>query len=77
MPILDEEPFPQFNVQGPALFYIGSPAPDGAHTIHRIDIEPGIPQDPRNRALCRALLRHALALLDATEPTSPTGRAAH
>lgn len=30
--------------------------------------------DPRERAICRALLQHALTLLDATEPTSTTGR---
>ncbi len=49
----------------PALYYASSEAGDGTHTVVRVDKLP--PEDPRERALCRALLTHALALLDQTE----------
>lgn len=51
--------------RGPGLYYAGSEQPDGTSTVTRIDRQP--PEDPRERALCRALLTHALALLDETE----------
>lgn len=54
----------------PALTYHGSENLDGTHTIHPVD--RSVPEDPRERAICRALLQHALALLDASEPTSTT-----
>lgn len=51
---------------GPRLEYVGSPTPDGAVlTTYAIDRTPV--DDPRERAICRALLVHALALLDAQE----------
>lgn len=55
---------------GPALFYTTTQHHDGTQTVQRVDLAP--PDDPRERAICRALLRHALVLLDATEPTRPT-----
>jgi hypothetical protein len=55
----------------PALFFHGSEQLDGTHTVHPIDRLA--PEDPRERAICRALLQHAIALLDATEPTNPNG----
>ncbi|MFD1656960.1 hypothetical protein ACFSL4_01595 [Streptomyces caeni] len=49
---------------GPALLFIG--ADDGlVHTIHLVDRVPV--RDPRDRALCRALLQHALTLVDQAE----------
>ncbi|MYY79715.1 MULTISPECIES: hypothetical protein [unclassified Streptomyces] len=32
-------------------------------------------EDPRERAICRALLQHALDLLDRSEPTRPVNAA--
>jgi len=57
---------------GPALAYIesGDTDAEGTHTIRLVDRD--VPADPRERALCRALLLHALQLLDASEPTRPT-----
>lgn len=48
---------------GPALLYVHTD--EGSSSF--VDKQP--PDDPRERAICRALLLHALALLDATEPT--------
>ncbi|MGW6566464.1 hypothetical protein [Streptomyces sp. NPDC054975] len=59
---------------GPALIYVGSTDAQDVRLINYAD--RGAIEDPRERALCRALLVHALALLDATEPTSPTGASA-
>ncbi|GHC36861.1 MULTISPECIES: hypothetical protein [Streptomyces rochei group] len=50
---------------GPALVYISSPALNGTHAIARVDLNAV--ETPRERALCRALLHHALALLDDAE----------
>lgn len=55
---------------GPALQYTSSLHDNGTQSVQRIDLEP--PNDPRERAICRALLHHALALLDASEPTRRT-----
>lgn len=53
---------------GPALTYVGAPH-EGTATAFRVDMRA--PDDARERAICRALLHHALALLDASEPTRP------
>lgn len=47
---------------GPTLLYVHTD--EGSSTF--VDKQP--PDDPRERAICRALLLHALALLDETEP---------
>lgn len=52
-------------MRGPALTYIGAPH-EGTQTSLRVDMRAL--EDPRERAICRALLHHALALLDASEP---------
>jgi hypothetical protein len=49
--------------RGPALFYASTERGDGTSTVTRIDITAV--DDPRERALCRGLLLHALAVLDA------------
>ena len=54
-------------VTGPALLYTSSVANFGDQIVHHVD--RNVPDDPRERAICRALLNHALALLDASEPT--------
>lgn len=51
--------------RGPALYYASTEASDGTATVTRVDRQP--PEDPRERALCRGLLQHALALLDQAE----------
>jgi hypothetical protein len=51
---------------GPALTYTSSLADTGSQTV--TDIDRGVVTDPRERAICRALLLHALSLLDASEP---------
>ena len=51
---------------GPTLLYVHTDA--GSSTF--VDKQP--PDDPRERAICRALLLHALALLEATEPARGT-----
>ncbi|MFG2412318.1 hypothetical protein [Streptomyces goshikiensis] len=53
----------------PALTYHAAGGPDGTSTDYRIDLTA--PTDLRERAICRALLQHALALLDASEPAQP------
>lgn len=53
-------------VRGPALLYVGCERGDGTSTVNRLDLQAV--EDPRERALCRALLAHALAELDRTEP---------
>lgn len=51
---------------GPTLLYVHTDP--GSSTF--VDKKPL--DDPRERALCRALLLHALALLDETEPARRT-----
>ena len=53
-------------VNGPALFYVSSLNSDDLQRVHRADLET--PTDPRERAIFRAILQHALAILDASEP---------
>lgn len=55
---------------GPAIAYTSSLNLDGTQQITLVDRQAL--DDPRERAVCRALLLHALALLDASEPTRPT-----
>jgi hypothetical protein len=66
-------PIAEFNVSGPALFYLCTQEYDGGQTIRRVDLSAA--EGIRERAICRALLHHALALLDATEPArrAPVG----
>lgn len=66
-------PTDQIAATGPALHYTSSIGNHGSQTVQRIDLDS--PGDPRERAICRALLHHALALLDATEPArrAPVG----
>jgi len=52
---------------GPVLTYTSTLNDDGTQESIHIDRVPVA--DPRERALCRALLLHAIALLDASEPT--------
>jgi hypothetical protein len=52
---------------GPTLLYVHTD--DGTSTF----VDKDVPTDPRERAICRALLLHALALLDASEPARATG----
>ncbi|WP_030764830.1 hypothetical protein [Streptomyces sp. NRRL F-2664] len=52
---------------GPTLVYLST----YGTAITKVDEQA--PADPRERAICRALLQHALALLDASEPTNPNG----
>ena len=59
---------------GPALHYTSSLDDQQTQTVQRIDLNA--PGDPRERAICRALLHHALALLDATEPARKVAVAA-
>lgn len=51
---------------GPHLVYRSARDLNGTRMHYLIDM--AAPEDPRERAICRALLTHALALLDATEP---------
>ncbi|MDX3637795.1 hypothetical protein PV728_48005 [Streptomyces europaeiscabiei] len=55
---------------GPHLVYRSARDLNGTRMHSLIDI--AAPEDPRERAICRALLLHALALLEASEPTRPT-----
>ncbi|MEU5496132.1 hypothetical protein [Streptomyces griseofuscus] len=57
---------------GPALAYTSAPDADGTSHITRIDLEAVT--DPRERAICKALLFHALRLLEASEATSAIRR---
>lgn len=52
---------------GPSLYYASAGQVGGNSTVTAIDRQAV--DDPRERALCRALLLHALAELDRTEPT--------
>jgi len=52
---------------GPGLYYASAQQLSGTATVTAIDRQAV--EDPRERALCRALLLHALAELDRTEPT--------
>lgn len=54
---------------GPALLYTGSVNSQSANAVLVLRVDLDAVADPRERAICRALLQHALALLDATEPT--------
>jgi hypothetical protein len=56
----------------PMLDFVTSQG-DGLNLHTPVDVMS--PTDPRERAICRALLQHALALLDASEPTQPVGSA--
>lgn len=49
---------------GPQLVYVTDVHGD-VRRFQIVDRQP--PEDPRDRAICRALLLHALALLDASE----------
>jgi hypothetical protein len=62
-----------FITTGPALFYVTTQQADATQSVQRIDLD--YTGDPRERAICRALLHHALALLDASEPArrAPSG----
>jgi len=64
-PTTDGPPSPAPPMSGPSLVYSGT-LHQGSQRALRVDL--GSPEDPRERALCRALLHHALALLDASEP---------
>ncbi|WP_405893811.1 hypothetical protein OG272_16125 [Streptomyces sp. NBC_00104] len=57
---------------GPTLAYVSTAetGPDATHRIQLVDLDAL--DDPRERALCRALLLHALALLDDSEPARTT-----
>jgi hypothetical protein len=59
---------------GPQLIYTSYDPRDGTVTL--VPVDRGAVEDPRERALCRALLQHALALLDASEPARTNGAAA-
>lgn len=50
---------------GPALLFVSSPTQDGTQHVQRVDLTAV--EDARERALCRALLHHALTLLDEAE----------
>lgn len=52
-------------VGGPRLTFTAGPGPSGTEAY--IDVDRVAPSDPRDRALCRALLTHALRLLDEAE----------
>ncbi|MFJ2567914.1 hypothetical protein ACIO02_34110 [Streptomyces sp. NPDC087568] len=51
---------------GPRLTFTAGTDPTGSALL--IDVDRHAPTNPRDRALCRALLTHALHLLDETEP---------
>lgn len=53
--------------RGPGLYYASAEQVSGTTTVTAIDRQAV--EDPRERVLCRALLLHALAELDRTEPT--------
>jgi len=55
---------------GPGLYYASAQQLSGNATVTAVDRQAV--EDPRERALCRALLLHALAELDRTEPTLKT-----
>lgn len=52
-------------VGGPRLTFTAGPGPTGTEAY--TDVDRRAPSDPRERALCRALLTHALRLLDEAE----------
>jgi hypothetical protein len=60
--------------RGPALYYVGSERGDGTDVVTRIDLTAveiaptTVEGSLRERALCRALLLHAIELLDYSEP---------
>ncbi len=58
---------------GPKLLFVSSGARGLHTTVTHIDTTAV--EDPRERALCRALLLYALALLDASELANPNGTA--
>jgi hypothetical protein len=66
---MPRESFPLPN--GPYLAYGVADAPDGTHEVRMIDREAL--DNPRERAICRALLLHAIALLDESELTRELG----
>lgn len=55
---------------GPCLIYI---SPDGQGLTSLTLVDRVAVDDPRERAICRALLLHALALLDEAELNSRFG----
>ncbi|WP_327377977.1 hypothetical protein OG393_30865 [Streptomyces sp. NBC_01216] len=60
--------------RGPQLIYTSYDQADD-NKLTRVPVDRVPVDDPRERALCRALLLHALTLLDASEPTRTTGSA--
>jgi hypothetical protein len=62
---------PRLTIQehGPRLTYRTDATPDGVWTC--IDVDRAAPANPRDRAICRALLTHALRLLDEAEQEQP------
>lgn len=56
---------PQPRPSGPRLTYCSQQ--DSELGWQMIDVDRVAPTDPRERALCRALLVHALALIDAEQ----------
>lgn len=62
---------PRLHVQehGPRLTYRTDVTSDGTWSL--IDVDRAAPADPRDRAICRALLTHALRLLDEAEQEAP------
>jgi len=60
--------------RGPQLIYTSYDPKDCTVTL--VPVDRVAVEDPRERALCRALLLHALTLLDASEPARTNGMAA-
>ncbi|WP_405554297.1 hypothetical protein [Streptomyces sp. NBC_01171] len=57
-------------IGGPRLTFTAGPDRNGSEQL--IDVDRHAPTDPRERALCRALLTHALRLLDESEQQPDT-----
>ncbi|MFE0329049.1 hypothetical protein ACFW08_20150 [Streptomyces sp. NPDC058960] len=55
---------------GPRLTFTAGRDVTGTEQL--IDVDRAAPTDPRDRAICRALLTHALRLLDETEQPTTT-----
>lgn len=58
------EPYP-LGVTGPRLTFTAGPDVTGSALM--IEVDRAAPADRRDRAICRALLTHALYLLDAAD----------
>ncbi|MFF9624244.1 hypothetical protein [Streptomyces griseosporeus] len=54
---------------GPRLTFATDARSDGTWLL--IDVDRNAPGDPRDRAICRALLTHALRLLDEADREQP------